>query len=204
MHLFGERCFVLKSNAKKSGKLDTRSKPVLLIGYQSGMKDTYKISCENKVVLSRNVRFVGLEEKEEKQENLSPNPLGDLGTNVPQESKQGGTGEIFGKEIANDQCDIIASDESESPSTDQPTVSSRALTLRTFVGCHLRSCVLHARMSGAYAHSMAALSTAEDRLSSLGRSSSVPFTAGMGIDLRGPYSVPFSSKVLDRNSVVVP
>ena len=83
-------------------------------------------------------------------------------------------------------------------------VRSRALTLCTFVGCHLRSCVLHARMSGEYAHSMAASSTAEDRLSSLGRSSSVPFTAGMGIDLRGPYWVRFSSKVLDRNSVVVP
>ena len=83
-------------------------------------------------------------------------------------------------------------------------VRSRALTLRTFVGCHLRSCVLHARMSGEYAHSMAASSTAEDRLSSLGRSLSVPFTAGMGIDLRGPSWVPFSSKVLDQNSVVVP
>ena len=36
--------------------------------------------------------------------------------------------------------------------------------MRTFVGCHLRSCVLHARMSGAYAHSMAALSTADPGL----------------------------------------
>ena len=41
------------------------------------------------------------------------------------------------------------------------SVKSRALTLRTFVGCHLRSCVLHARMSGEYAHSMAALSTVQ-------------------------------------------
>lgn len=31
MHIFGERCFVLLSNAEKADKLDTRSKPGLLL-----------------------------------------------------------------------------------------------------------------------------------------------------------------------------
>ena len=64
--------------------------------------------------------------------------------------------------------------------------------------------IYYTRMNGGRSLSMAASSTAEDRVSSLCRSSSVSFTAGMGIDLREPYWVPFSSKVLGRNSVDVP
>eukprot|EP00963_Diacronema_lutheri_P005000 scaffold365_cov361-Pavlova_lutheri.AAC.4 len=85
-----------------------------------------------------------------------------------------------------------------------PKVERSTKCLVTFVVCHLRSCVLHARMSDEYPHSMAAASTAEDLSVTRDRSSSVSFTAGMGIALRGPTGAPFSSKVLDRNSVVVP
>eukprot|EP00963_Diacronema_lutheri_P012971 scaffold2152_cov336-Pavlova_lutheri.AAC.2 len=59
-------------------------------------------------------------------------------------------------------------------------------------------------MSGEYPHSMAASSTAEDLPVIWEPSSSVSNTAGMGIALRGPKGAPYSSKVLDRNSVVVP
>lgn len=75
--------------------------------------------------------------------------------------------------------------------------------LGAFVGFRLRSCLLHSRMNGGHTPSMAVSSTAEDPLSDLTRSSSVLFTALMGIDLRGPYWVALSSKVLDRAMVVV-
>jgi len=59
-------------------------------------------------------------------------------------------------------------------------------------------------MSGEYPHSIVASSTAEDLSVNRDRSSLVLSTAGMGIALRGPKGAPYSSKVLDRNSVVVP
>eukprot|EP00963_Diacronema_lutheri_P009023 scaffold798_cov367-Pavlova_lutheri.AAC.24 len=59
-------------------------------------------------------------------------------------------------------------------------------------------------MSGEYSHSMAASSTAEDLSVNRDPSSSVSNNAGMGIALQGPKGAPYSSKVLDRNSVVVP
>jgi len=59
-------------------------------------------------------------------------------------------------------------------------------------------------MSGEFPHSMAASSTAEDLSVNCHRSSSVSNTAGMGIVLSTTNWAPYSSKVLDRNSVVVP
>eukprot|EP00963_Diacronema_lutheri_P009751 scaffold905_cov363-Pavlova_lutheri.AAC.23 len=69
-------------------------------------------------------------------------------------------------------------------------VRSRVLTLDTFVGFHLCSCVLHARMSGEYPHSMAASSIAENLSVNRDRSWSVSFSAGMGIALLGPQLRP--------------
>eukprot|EP00963_Diacronema_lutheri_P011858 scaffold1501_cov352-Pavlova_lutheri.AAC.1 len=51
---------------------------------------------------------------------------------------------------------------------------------------------------------MAASSTAEDHSVNCDLSSSVSFIAGTGIALRVPWRAPYFSKVLDRNSVVVP
>ena len=72
MHIFGEECFVLKTAADKSGKLDAKSKRGIFFGYEAGTKDTYKIMCDNKLILSRNVRFTGLP-KEKLQTNLPKN-----------------------------------------------------------------------------------------------------------------------------------
>eukprot|EP00963_Diacronema_lutheri_P013298 scaffold2630_cov350-Pavlova_lutheri.AAC.4 len=59
-------------------------------------------------------------------------------------------------------------------------------------------------MSGEHPHSMAATLTAEDLSINRDPSSSVSFTAGMGIALSTTNWAPYSSKVLDRNTVVVP
>ena len=78
MHIFGEECFVLKTAAEKSGKLDAKSKRGIFLGYEAGTKDTYKVMCDNKLILSRNVRFTGLPKEKlqtELPENVQPEDL---------------------------------------------------------------------------------------------------------------------------------
>ena len=64
LHIFGETCYVLKTPSEASGKLDAKSKRGLFLGYEPSTKDTYNIWCDGKLVLSRNVTFLGLTENQ--------------------------------------------------------------------------------------------------------------------------------------------
>ena len=70
MHIFGEECFVLTTSQDNLGKLDARSKRGIFLGYEPGTKDTFKILCDNKIILSRNVKFMGTG-KTTPQDNLA-------------------------------------------------------------------------------------------------------------------------------------
>lgn len=58
VRIFGQKCFVLKNPYETTGKLDSKSKPGIFLGIEPGSKDTCKIWCDGKVVLSRNVHFL--------------------------------------------------------------------------------------------------------------------------------------------------
>ena len=58
-HIFGQECFVLKSPPERGGKLDSKSRKGIFVGYEPGSKDTFRIFCGNKIILSRNVKFIG-------------------------------------------------------------------------------------------------------------------------------------------------
>eukprot|EP00963_Diacronema_lutheri_P009628 scaffold869_cov399-Pavlova_lutheri.AAC.1 len=61
MHVFGEECFVLKTPTENPGKLEAKSKRGIFLGYEPGTKDTFKIMCENKIIISRNVKFTSID-----------------------------------------------------------------------------------------------------------------------------------------------
>eukprot|EP00963_Diacronema_lutheri_P012972 scaffold2152_cov336-Pavlova_lutheri.AAC.3 len=63
MHIFGETCYVLKTPANLTGKMDAKSKPGQFVGIEPGTKDTYRIWCDGKLVLPRNVTFLGVTQK---------------------------------------------------------------------------------------------------------------------------------------------
>eukprot|EP00963_Diacronema_lutheri_P010611 scaffold1117_cov307-Pavlova_lutheri.AAC.1 len=79
MHLFGETCYVLMNPTETTGKMDAKSKPGHFVGFEPGTKDTYRIWCGEKLVLSRNVTFLGVAEKptaspDDTQEDITPMP----------------------------------------------------------------------------------------------------------------------------------
>eukprot|EP00963_Diacronema_lutheri_P011126 scaffold1318_cov362-Pavlova_lutheri.AAC.40 len=56
--------------------MDAKSKPGHFVGFEPGTKDTYRIWCGEKLVLSRNVTFLGVAEKptaspDDTQEDIS-------------------------------------------------------------------------------------------------------------------------------------
>eukprot|EP00963_Diacronema_lutheri_P004998 scaffold365_cov361-Pavlova_lutheri.AAC.2 len=79
MHIFGETCYVFKNPTETTGKMDAKSKPGHFVGFEPGTKDTYRIWCGEKLVLSRNVTFLGVAEKptaspDDTQEDITPMP----------------------------------------------------------------------------------------------------------------------------------
>eukprot|EP00963_Diacronema_lutheri_P012970 scaffold2152_cov336-Pavlova_lutheri.AAC.1 len=59
--------------------MDAKSKPGQFVGFEPGTKDTYRIWCGEKLVLSRNVTFLGVAEKptaspDDTQEDITPMP----------------------------------------------------------------------------------------------------------------------------------
>ena len=62
MHIFGESCYVLKNPSEVTGKLEAKSKFGVFVGIEPGTKDTCRIWSGGKVVLSRNVTFLGIVE----------------------------------------------------------------------------------------------------------------------------------------------
>ena len=62
MHIFGETCYVLKTPAELTGKMDAKSKSGFFVGIEPGTKDTCRIWSGGKVILSRNVTFLGMTE----------------------------------------------------------------------------------------------------------------------------------------------
>ena len=62
MHIFGESCYELKTPAEVTGKMDAKSKFGTFVGIEPGTKDTCRIWTDGKVVLSRNVTFLGMAE----------------------------------------------------------------------------------------------------------------------------------------------
>eukprot|EP00963_Diacronema_lutheri_P005050 scaffold370_cov349-Pavlova_lutheri.AAC.35 len=63
MQIFGETCYVLKTPANLTGKMDAKSKPGQFVGFEPGTKDTNRIWCDGKLVFSRNVTFLGVTQK---------------------------------------------------------------------------------------------------------------------------------------------
>ena len=62
IHIFGETCYVLKTPAEITRKMDAKIKSGIFVGFEPGTKDTCRICFDGKVVLSRNVTFLGMAE----------------------------------------------------------------------------------------------------------------------------------------------